>query len=373
MAQELSPNSKPRILIVDDSRIVRATIIKRIKDVVDIREDVDGEEGWHTLVMDPTIQLLISDLMMPKLDGYGLLERVRASKINRIHNLPVIIISGDEDESARTRARELGASDFITKGMNAVEMISRIQAVVPSLKEKERRKSEVKQEEAALKGQLDPVTGLPTLEVLVAEGGKTFADAKKRNQDIAVLQLALDNFKTIAARYGDKVSERMRALIAKMLLSKMRKDDMVVAIVDDRFAIFSLSTSTEATLGLAKRLCETVASSKINYRGATIKLTASIGLIDTAADDVETLEEALTLAEGRMQRAQSKGGNQVITEGNFSATPPSLEEALSWLENGDAVKVEPHLEHLLSRLIPLLKLCSQELGEDAIAKIARKI
>ena len=66
----------PRVLIVDDSRIVRASIVKHIKGAYDFREESDGEMGWQTLLLDPTIQVVISDIGMPKLDGFGLLEEL---------------------------------------------------------------------------------------------------------------------------------------------------------------------------------------------------------------------------------------------------------------------------------------------------------
>ena len=111
------PAAHPRVLIVDDSRMVRASITRLIRDAYEVREEGDGEAGWQTLLLDPTLQVVISDLSMPKLDGYGLLERIRASKISRIQSIPVIMISGDEDDAARAKAKDLGATDFITKGI----------------------------------------------------------------------------------------------------------------------------------------------------------------------------------------------------------------------------------------------------------------
>ena len=67
----------PRVLIVDDSRIVRVTLIKHLKGAYEIREEGDGEAGWQALMVDPDIQVVLSDLTMPKLDGYGFLERIR--------------------------------------------------------------------------------------------------------------------------------------------------------------------------------------------------------------------------------------------------------------------------------------------------------
>ena len=110
-------HNPPRVLIVDDSRMVRATIAKQIRGTFDVREEADGEAGWQALLVDPTVSVVVSDIGMPVLDGYGLLERIRDSKVSRIHDLPVIIISGEEDADSREKARQLGANDFITKGI----------------------------------------------------------------------------------------------------------------------------------------------------------------------------------------------------------------------------------------------------------------
>ena len=80
-SDDVSPTVK--VLIVDDSRMVRASIIKRIRDRFEFREESDGEAGWQTLLVDDSIQVVLSDLTMPRLDGYGLLERIRASSTFR--------------------------------------------------------------------------------------------------------------------------------------------------------------------------------------------------------------------------------------------------------------------------------------------------
>ncbi len=74
----------PRILIVDDSRMVRATIARHLKGKFTHVEAVDGEDGWPKLSADPSIRAVISDLGMPKLDGFGLISRIRKSDDSRI-------------------------------------------------------------------------------------------------------------------------------------------------------------------------------------------------------------------------------------------------------------------------------------------------
>ena len=178
----------PRVLIVDDSRMVRASISKNIRDRFDVREEADGEDGWQALLVDPSIQVVISDLGMPNLDGYGLLERIRSSKLSRIHELPVIIISGEEDDNARVKARELGATDFITKGIGNVELLSRLESLTRLARAT--RELEESREALASGSPIDPHSGLATQAYLEWHGNQELALARRRNGDLAAMVIS---------------------------------------------------------------------------------------------------------------------------------------------------------------------------------------
>ena len=75
----------PRVLVVDDSRLVRASLVQHIRASYDVREEGDGEAAWQALVLDQSIRAVVSDLQMPKMNGYQLLERLRTSRLRRYH------------------------------------------------------------------------------------------------------------------------------------------------------------------------------------------------------------------------------------------------------------------------------------------------
>ena len=115
----------PTLLIVDDSRLMRHALKKILKDDFNLVEAADGEEAWEMLQAEPTIQAIFSDLSMPNLDGYGLLERVRNSGETRISRLPFIVITGKEGEHAslREEAQTRGANDVVCKPFKSEEII----------------------------------------------------------------------------------------------------------------------------------------------------------------------------------------------------------------------------------------------------------
>ena len=120
----------PQILIADDSRVVRKSLVQHLQGHFSLREEADGDAAWQTLVLDPSIKGVISDLQMPKLDGYGLLERLRTSKLKRLRQMPFILVSGEEAEEERAKAARLGVSDFITTGAGSAEILVRLKNLV---------------------------------------------------------------------------------------------------------------------------------------------------------------------------------------------------------------------------------------------------
>lgn len=115
----------PTLLIVDDSRLMRHALKKILSADFNLVEAADGEEAWEKLQAEPGIQAIFSDLSMPNLDGYGLLERVRKSAEARINNLPFIVITGKEgdDTSLRAEAQALGANEIVCKPFKSEEII----------------------------------------------------------------------------------------------------------------------------------------------------------------------------------------------------------------------------------------------------------
>ena len=85
-----------RILVVDDSRLARMALASKLRGTYQVHEESDGESAWQKLLVDPSISAVISDLQMPRLDGAGLVQRVRASKQPRLQGMPIIVVSGDE-------------------------------------------------------------------------------------------------------------------------------------------------------------------------------------------------------------------------------------------------------------------------------------
>jgi len=117
---------RTRVMVVDDSRTVRAALNKILRNDFEVIQAADGEECWEMLVENPGVSMLISDIMMPRLDGYGLICRIRASESAAIRELPIVVITSSEDEITRERAHACGANDFIVKPVESSDLLERV-------------------------------------------------------------------------------------------------------------------------------------------------------------------------------------------------------------------------------------------------------
>lgn len=102
---------KPKILIADDSTMNRAILVEMLGDGYDILEAENGREAVQILQGGSEIDLLLLDITMPEMDGFAVLEQMK--RCGWIEEVPVIMISAENDSAYVERAYDMGATDFI--------------------------------------------------------------------------------------------------------------------------------------------------------------------------------------------------------------------------------------------------------------------
>jgi two-component system, cell cycle response regulator len=344
----------PHILIVDDSRIVRATIIKRIRDRFDAREEADGEAAWEALLVDPDIHLVISDLSMPRLDGYGLLERIRASKVPRIRNMPVIMISGDEDESARHRAKELGASDFITKGTGTAELLTRLDSLVNLVRTRENL------EEARSQAVVDKPSGLLTPMVLERQVEQALSYIHRHGGAASVLVIGFDRLDALASEFGADTAEALLVQFSKMMIGAVRKEDSLARWTESELAVVTPGVAGDQAKSFSERIRDAVARASITLRGQAIKVSVTIGIASVPTDQAAGAPALVALAKQRMAKGQAAGGNRVVSADEKAPVPSRVDEALARIAVGDKAFKRSQLARLGLWMLPLLRLIDKE-------------
>jgi CheY-like chemotaxis protein len=115
-----------RALIVEDNKVNRMLLRRGLAEQgVDVIEAEDGRQALDALATEP-VDLILLDLLMPVLDGYATLERIKADEALR--HLPVIVITAVDDLESVVRCIELGATDYLPKPFNAQLLRARVNA-----------------------------------------------------------------------------------------------------------------------------------------------------------------------------------------------------------------------------------------------------
>jgi diguanylate cyclase (GGDEF)-like protein len=355
-----NPNSLPRILIVDESRMVRAMLIRQIREFYDFREEADGESAWQVLVLDHSVDLVICSLSLPVLDGDSLLVRVRSSRLARLAQIPMLIISGDNEEMIE-RAKSHGASDFINRGTVDAELLARIDSLLKLSQARNQLKENLEQQVQ------NPETGIFTRKYIELQALQAMSHAMRHNSEVSVMVMGLDNVGALRDEYGVDVLKQLQQRFIAVLFGKIRKEDSLGHYLGSQLSVISPGTSFAVCEAFGNRLREAIRVASIAVHGRRLALSVSIGISNSPADVVNSAGELIDLAGSRLKTAQQAGGNRVITgkTASTSSAPvlvPTLERALGLLRTGHESAVVPFLAELGNQVLPLLKLMERELA-----------
>lgn len=119
---------KPKILIVDDNTTVVELLKSQLKPYkYELSCAYDGEEALEKIAADSP-DLVLLDLMMPRISGFEICKRLKNDKITRF--IPIIVITALQEQSDKIKAIELGADDFLVKPINKIELVTRIKSLL---------------------------------------------------------------------------------------------------------------------------------------------------------------------------------------------------------------------------------------------------
>ena len=260
------------LLVVDDIDLSRKIIVEMFLDEYDIVETVDGEQAWQYIQENSEeISIILMDLLMPVMDGYQLLKRIRQNE--KTKDIPVVVTS-QGDQNSEERALSIGADDFVSKPFNTTVLKHRVKnAFINSRIKKIEHERQVNKEllEAELAANRDFLTGLYTRKILESKINDFFAISSDKAS--VFIMIDVDNFKEVNDSYGHIKGDETIQRVAKIIQSSFINDEVCCRMGGDEFAIFIPRKIEKARLEeILKELCN-----NLDFMIEQIEVTCSIG------------------------------------------------------------------------------------------------
>ena len=295
-------NKKGSILIIDDSILSIKTLTNILESDYIIYSSDSGYNGVK-IAREKKPDLIISDVIMPKVDGYDVLIALR--KDDTVKDIPVIFITSSTNIKDEKKALSLGCVDYITKPFDEeiVKLRVAIQFSILNYIETIRHLSDK-----------DHLTGLANRQSFDNRMELEWGKARRSKAELSVLIIDIDHFKDYNDTYGHLQGDVALQAISKTIASTLRRaDDFAARWGGEEFIVLLPNTHSMGSLFVAEKIRNAVQQNEIiTTTGEVTKMTISIGaytLIPTVDTSPDTL---IGRADTALYNAKKGGRNRVV-------------------------------------------------------------
>jgi diguanylate cyclase (GGDEF)-like protein len=347
---------KPEVLVVDDSKVIRLAAKKMLASEYVIHLAEDGLIGWEMLQQNEAISVVFTDLSMPNLDGMELLNKIRTADSDHIANVPVIIMTGHDDtESAKQTVFDAGATDFISKPFESIDLLSRAKAYARLSR---------KVDELEKKTIYDELTGLYNAGSLEEHGTKAFSFANRHKLFISAVYFEIKDFQDCFLKYGKNVAQHIIVAVGKRLQEVMREEDLAARVGVAKYALVLPMTNKQKTEIVINRVCENMNKLVFNTGKEKIRINFVAGYTTPDLNiDIE-FKTVLERADEALLRALDSTAEQVVCFDEVMeiedlpvvVSEQDIELAFEHILAGDFYQIpEQHLATVIERLSPFIQ------------------
>ncbi len=275
----------------------------------EVRTARDGLEGLAA-VESFQPDLIVSDIMMPGMDGYELARRIRANPQTRF--IPIILqtAAGFKPEDKR-RGAEAGALGYFTDPTDLDLLLSRVSTLLDF-----KAYLDVCEEQAFT----DHLTGLANRRRFERQLEREVGRTLRYGHPFSLVLLDIDRFKQVNDKYGHEAGDQAIKYLARTLQEGTRGIDLAARIGGEEFAIILTETNLEGALDVAERLRLAINRATVPVVG---QIAASFGVAEFPSS-AQTSRELMTSADAALYEAKRNGRDQVarapVTESNSAET-----------------------------------------------------
>ncbi len=296
-------NSKLKVLIIDDDEddfLITSDYLNEIEHVTIEVEHAPTYKTGVQFVNQWRHDLYIVDYMLGPRNGLELLAEVDAVQAR----LPIIMLTGTDDEKIDHAALDAGASDYLVKSqLNAKQFSRSLRYAIAHKKT---------QESLHKLANFDQLTNLANRRMFFETLDNAISRAERHDRKLAVLFLDLDKFKQVNDKYGHDIGDQLLQAVTTRLKSTIRKEDLIARLSGDEFAILLEDISDESFAARVGDKIVTAISKEYIVDNAkshiSISISISIGIASfpSAGTDSTTLLKSADIA---MYEVKRRGRN----------------------------------------------------------------
>jgi len=292
-----------KILIVEDEpvsrRLLEATLCRWNYEVV---TTIDGREAWEVLQQPEAPSLVISDWMMPDMDGLELCNKIRESE--KLGYTYLIMLTARERKEDVIKGLEAGADDYLTKPFDHEELHCRVK-IGERIINLERHILQLANTDS-LTGVLNRRAFMERIEIEVER-------AIREDSPLSLIMTDLDHFKNVNDQHGHQAGDLVLQEFAEQLCTLSRQYDFVGRYGGEEFAICFPGADEVNVSFIAERIRNQVEDLRILAAGSSccIQITASFGAAALQRHCHESLTSLIARADGALYNAKRSGRNCV--------------------------------------------------------------
>ncbi|MDO8454018.1 MAG: diguanylate cyclase [Sulfurimonas sp.] len=288
---------KRTILVVDDTETNIDILLNLLGDDYDVTVALSGENALE-IADTESLDLILLDIMMPKMDGYEVCKILKANE--KTKDIPVIFITAKTDEDSIERAYEVGGIDYVTKPFKPRELTARVKTQL-NLK--------FLIEHLEFIASYDEMTG-------IYNRRKFFELAEKRFEfnadDLYVAMIDIDKFKLINDMYGHPTGDAVIRKVTQTISEHLESELIFGRLGGEEFAIVCNSQSLDEITKKLELIRVAVSSFELRSdNNESIKCTISAGYAK-AKSETKNLDALLKEADVALYEAKGSGRNRVI-------------------------------------------------------------
>lgn len=311
-----------RVLIAEDDPVSRM-ILKRSVEMLGhgCLAVEDGQKAWELFQKTPEVDVIISDWMMPEVDGLELCARVREREhhgdVDGLYTFFVFLTALGDKEHLLEGMRA-GADDYLSKPLDRDDLQVRLLAA-ERMNALHRRLHNLNAKLFA-SARRDPLTGVAN-RLQLREDLKALDDrAKRYGHGFCAVICDVDSFKAYNDAHGHQAGDKVLERVANVISERLRAGDTVYRYGGEEFLVILPEQDEESGRMVAERLRHSVEELAIAHESRTppgAVVSVSVGLAALTPGEKRTFEDLLKEADEALYRAKEGGKNRVETGGSL--------------------------------------------------------